>query len=99
MYGIGSVEQLIQSNITGTRSLDSVQICTPDHVNCSGGWQLETLDAVYTVHHPEYPSHTIDLYVTTGGKRYPSCSLGDGVDQLVLGDPWFKAPNLTRNET
>lgn len=94
-YGIGSVENLVQSNANGARSFESVQMCTPDHMNGTGGWLLETLDAVYTAHHPDYPAHTIDVFVTTEGKRYPSCSLGIGADNLTLRELWFKAPART----
>ena len=93
VYGIGSVAQMIQSAESNeSKKYTSVQICTPDHVNGTTGWMLETLDSVHTAHHPSYPTHTVDLFVTTEGKKYASCSLGISNDKLVSSEAWFKAP-------
>lgn len=89
---IGSVEQLIESDTNGLVKYESVQICTPDHMNGTSGWKLEPLDSVQTAHHHEFQGHTLDVFVTLDGHKYAHSMLGTPIEDLILGDVWFKAP-------
>ena len=72
--------------------IDSVQIVTPGHINCSDHWKMDKLRAVWSAQEPECEGQTADLYETSDGVWYAHSILGTSLDDLTSRTMRFSSP-------
>lgn len=79
---IADVEGLAQLRTDGYPRLDSVLIITPSHVNGTGTWKMESLQAVWTAEEPSVPGQVVRIFETSAGRTYAISMLGTPLEEL-----------------
>lgn len=82
LFNVEDVEGIAQQETSGSLQFESVQVITPGHLNGTGGWKMEPLDAVWTAEEPSVVGQVVEIYETKAGVKYAVSMLGTPVDEL-----------------
>lgn len=97
LFNVEDVENMAQQETGGSLQFESVQVITPGHLNGTGGWKMEPLDAVWTAKEPSVAGQVVEIYETKAGVKYAVSMLGTPVDELRNVTLWLRFPVLAEN--
>ncbi len=89
---IRTVEQMIDSTSNEQVKFESVEIVLPGYMNGTKDWKVEMLESVHPATHPAADNFSVDVFVTSDGRRFFDRMLEIPIDELVHGETRFKAP-------
>lgn len=76
------VERLVQECSGGPNRIESTLVVTPGHLNGTGEWKMEPLEAVWTAEDSSAPGRKMTIFETQAGVKYSDTSLSVPVGEL-----------------